>query len=275
MQRNLMFISFFSGLIVLVLAACSQTPEVSDDQHFIQGNLVEAQGQDDARAIIEEVELANGNLVRFIDESVSFEGGGIGMLEIIVDESKPLLASLDASATPLEVFQALAPERSAPSQLLDHHQRMATASDDVPELARKLDLSPMSLEDGGVIWSVCTNDFAFKNWYNSKLHVPNNFKHFGFGADMTGTKYGVTGKSTRRALSVCNHPNNFSGKTKVRVEKQFGQNLWILIQGTTYNMIPHRGMWYASQDPSFYLPTKYRVKASGGYFSIAGSWGKK
>lgn len=270
-----------SGLLALALVACGRAtgPETAPDG-FVQaphgGLAADVDPGLEAAAILDEVTLANGNTLRFIDESVSGVDGGIGMLEVIAPDATSVLATIrEQKPTPLEVFLSMVPGRPAPAALIAHHESLASA--------RGLDPAPRTLSyespevdseprAGGVLWSWCTNDSVFRNSYLNNLHWPNGFKHFGFGADMTGTHYGVTGFANDRALSVCNHPNA-SSNTRTSVWKRIGASTWVYIAGTSYNMIPHRGMWYASSDPGFQVASQYRVRASGGYYSIAGSWG--
>ncbi|MCA9836315.1 MAG: hypothetical protein KC422_05350 [Trueperaceae bacterium] len=280
-MKKSLSISILLVALVALLAACGQTIKpTAETEAFIQDTMTEAQEQSRGNAIIDELELANGSIVRFIDESASFEGGSIGMLELIGENAEPVLAKIEEkTATALEIYKFLAPDKPAPQKLIEHHKSLAASTNLIPVEARTLDLAESSLatQDGGVLWSWCSNQSTFKNTYLSSLHYPNNFKHFGFGGGLWGTNYGVTGSAKLRALSICNHPNATSN-TQVRIEKKLnyaGTTLWVLIQGTTYTMVPHRGMWYASQDPNFYLPSQYRVKAAGGYYSIAGSWGQK
>lgn len=279
MKKKPILLTLILSLVVLLLAACGQNLEPAEQtDSFIQNNLPDATVQNEGNAIIEELELDNGSIIRFIDESASFEGGGVGILEIISETAKPIMASVkEVSPTPLEVFKLLAPDREAPSALLTHHEQLAKSSETIPLEARELSMNnTLETLDGGVLYSICVNDSAFKSWYFDKLHGDNNFKYSGFGADLHGTKYGVTGVSNRRALSVCHHPNNNNQNVQTRVEVRFGANLWFLIGGTLHNLDDHRGMWYASEG---FSAARYRVKATpnnlNAVYSIAGSWGKK
>ncbi len=276
--KSVIVTSAFS-LIALVIAACGQIPnrtDIKQENGFIVNASTDTQGNTDptldAAAIIAEVKLENGNTLRFIDEGLSTDAGGVGMLELTLPNTQPLLATVrEENATPLEVFLMAAPHQEAPEKLLVSHQAQSKT------LPRSLTLKTageLQTQDGGVLFSWCSNSTVFHDAYRSELHFPNNFKYFGFGEDLSGKKYGVTGTSNRRALSVCNHLNAPS-HTKASVWKQIGVNTWTHIVGTSYDLGPHHGIWYASQDPAFLVSSKYRVVASGGYYSIAGSWGQK
>ncbi len=272
-----------ASLLLAGLAACGDItvpPEISESrfvQHTLEVPRVDERGDD--AATIAEIELDDGGLVRFIDESEGADDGAVGILEIIAHDAAPVAASfVEEQVTPLELFRAVAPDRQVPARLVAHHRAMALGSSVVQFEPRTLsldtDAASAQKQDGGVLWSWCSNTTVFRSSYLSALHNPNNFAHFGFGGNLWGGHYGVTGTATRRALSVCNHPNAI-GNTGVSVWREFGPNQWAYVAGTSYSMVPHRGMWYASQDPSFVLPTRYRVYANGGYYSIAGSWGLK
>ena len=276
--KSVIVTSAFS-LIALVIAACGQIPNQTDikqENEFIVNASADAQGNTDltldAAAIIAEVRLENGNTLRFIDEGLSTDAGGVGMLELTLPNTQPLLATVrEENATPLEVFLMAAPHQEAPEKLVTHQaQRKAQ-----PRSLTLKTAGELQTQDGGVLFSWCSNSTVFHDAYRSELHFPNNFKYFGFGEDLWGTKYGVTGNSSRRALSVCNH-ENASGDVYAKVQRNAGGS-WQYVAGTAHNLEPHRGMWYASSNAQGRTQV-YRTAAigrQGAYYSIAGSWGQK
>lgn len=271
-----------TGLLVVGLTACGGLEAVPEIQEtgFVREAPASPRADErgDDAAIIAEVALDDGGLIRFIDESAGEDDGAVGILEFTAPDAAPVAASFrEEQVTPLEVFRAVAPDRQLPDRLVTHHRATAVRSSVVEPEPRSLsldaDAGQLQSQDGGVLWSWCSNSNDFRLSYLYNLHYPNDFAQFGFGGDLWGTHYGVTGRAARRALSVCNHPNA-TGNTGVSVWREYAPNQWIYVQGTSYSMVPHRGMWYASHHP-YYVPTRYRVYASGGYYSIAGSWGQE
>ncbi|MCY1004347.1 hypothetical protein OV079_01950 [Nannocystis pusilla] len=81
----------------------------------------EIRAEADAEAILDEIVLAEGASVRFVDEQVSIEDGGVGMLARGMPRFADAVRALEL--TPLELYLALAPEKEAPARLWEDHDQ--------------------------------------------------------------------------------------------------------------------------------------------------------
>ena len=92
-MKSLLRLGLFAVLI-FTLAACSQTaqplaaPFISDI-----GESDVTENTTTAEAVIAELETATGSTLVFIDESLSVEGSGVGVLELTAAGHQPALAT--------------------------------------------------------------------------------------------------------------------------------------------------------------------------------------
>lgn len=275
------------SLLVLILAACSQDVVMPTEIPFIS----EADGvvgTEDRHvsedAIIAELTSESGSTFRFIDESLSVEGGGVGVLELTVARQETVLPALEKAFEPtaLEVYLALAPENAAvPARLREAHAATAEVRKDIPVKPRQLNLATSQRSNlvGPLGLSWCRNSATFQNNFHNWFFLGGGYAQEGYGLDIIWNNTGTTGVASRRVLAACNNPLHtpFADSTpvKVRVEAQFGANLWFLIGGTNQTLDNEEGMYYLSDG---FQAQRYRIVANAhpwAIYSLAGAWGKK
>ncbi len=257
-------------LVALFLSACSQERLAIQDEAFIHSEAeLETVGEtleSDQLGVIASLELENGNVVRFIDEQLAGDGYRIGVVEVTQPGFQSVISQLVAGQhlSPLELYLSLAPDKAAPPELTAHHRMLADAREEIPLEPRRLTRPALSTQAVGV--SACTGlasdtHWDFLDWVVDGFGAA--LPHHGHGHNLTSTHYGVTGASSKRALGTC----NAKGYVKsVRIEYQFGQNLWISVPlGGTW-LFPGTSLFYYS-DSGFLAPQKYRIRVG---FTVQG-----
>ena len=266
----------------LMLAACSQphkpdihedTSFVTDEASFIGSKTISPKELE----VLAELELSNGNVIRFIDEQFETGQPQVGVVELIQAEQSSVLSSLtnDGELSPLEIFLALA-DTQAPEKLMTHHRSLASNSDAIPHEPRSV---AIGLETQATDFTSCA--YMLPTGYHAKFltRVADAFgaalPHHGHGHNLTSTHYGVTGKSAKRALGTC----NASGYVKtVNVSYQWSSKIWVNVPLGVAGLFPGQSLFYYSNS-GFLLHQRYRIKvgytANGLAFNYAhteGSW---
>ena len=149
-MKSLLRLGLFAVLI-FTLAACSQTaqplaaPFISDI-----GESDVTENTTTAEAVIAELETATGSTLVFIDESLSVEGSGVGVLELTAAGQQPALATLQKfEPSALELFLAFAAKNaSAPERLVEaHREQVAAHTTGVRSEPRRLELETIRPTD--------------------------------------------------------------------------------------------------------------------------------
>lgn len=112
------------GALTTMACDVDSGPEVVEAADAVADEALVADA-DDEGAILDELVLAEGVRVRFVDERVSIADGGIGMLALGIPRFAEAVHSLEL--TPLELYLALAPENDAPARLWEDHARLAAS----------------------------------------------------------------------------------------------------------------------------------------------------
>lgn len=289
-------------LLLLGAAACGRVTDTDEVLRADEPFIVEGSGQESAdvaeadgeSAILAQFDMANGSVLRFIDESVDGVAGGVGLLEVTPAGAEQLLPTLDQEARPtaLEVFRAVAPPgAAAPARLVADHRRVAAARSDVALQPRDLTLPTLAAQGTtkGVVnnssWcdatATQTDLKRFHKVFKNSVHQAFGYEFHGHGADYQfGTKYGVTGTASRRALYVCSfYDGPFVADLKTSIWRNGGLfGGWDLLPGTSYTVPKGARMYYRSDDNPFDFPRKYRVKVvpqqHWAFYNIEGSWGE-
>jgi hypothetical protein len=264
---------------MIFIAACSQVPTPAVQETFISDEVGETAPETNNTAILAEVKQ-DGRTFIFIDESAVIEGGSVGILETTSAGQDAWLPTLnEMRPTALEVFLAVAPkEMNAPRQLRQNHTRLASLRSDVSEEPRALTLptSPHSNLVGPLNAAWCNDGLTFKNNFHNWFFVGMNYAHEGYGLDLWGTYYGVTGVASRRTLAACNNETPYTYATvAVHVQAQIGAGIWAVIPGTNKVLGSQTGMYYLSDG---WTAQRYRIRAQGHHYTtynLAGAWGTK
>jgi len=253
------------GAVMVLLAACSQGdfPE-QNEAAFVFSKADIDLGEtrvSDRPGVIASLELANGNVIAFIDEQAEGNEPRIGVVELGQPGSGSTLAQLTQAQplSPLELYLSLEPGRAAPAELVAHHRRLAEVRRAIPLEPRKLSVAGLTPQ-GVAINNYCNYETGFGNHFDFLGWVTDVFgaalPHHGHGHDLLYTHYGVTGKSSKRALGTC----NAGGYVKtVKLEYQFGQNLWFNVPLGVGWLFPGQFLFYYS-DSGFLVPNRYRIK---------------
>ena len=265
--------------LIIFIAACSQVPSPDFQETFIADENNATVSETDTAAVLAQVEK-DGRTFTFIDESAVVEGGSIGVLETTSAGQDALLPMLDElKPTALEVFLAIAPrEMKAPQRLLEHHSRLAATRSDLSGEARVITLpsSQQSNLVGPLTATWCEDAPTFQNNFHNWFFVGMNYAHEGYGFNLWGTKYGVTGVASRRVLAACNNETPYTYATvNTRIEAQISANLWVLVPGTVRALGSQAGMYYLSDG---WTAQRYRIKAQGHHYTdynLAGAWGRR
>ena len=276
-----------TSLLILVLAACSQPIAVPTETSFVSeadaADVTEDRNTSEA-AVIAELTSASGSTFMFIDESLSVEGGGVGVLELSSAGQTTVLPSLEKAFEPtaLEIFLALAPENAvAPARLYEAHVASAESREDVSTQPRQLNLTKGQASNlvGPLDISWCRNSATFHNNFHNWFFSGGGYAHEGYGLDIIWNNIGTTGVASRRVLAACNNPLHtpFAASTpvNVKVEAQVGANLWFLVGGTSKTLDNEEGMYYLSDG---FQAQRYRIIANAhpwAIYNLAGAWGKK
>jgi hypothetical protein len=218
--------------------------------------------------ILSELKLDNGNVLRFIDESMDGGTPRIGVVEVAAPRSGSVLRALtrEQPLTPLELYLALAPRGAAiPAPLLLHHQAAAKTTPGISSEPRVLTVEATAqaadvgwcYEESGALYHG-----EFLGLVVSEFGGP--LPNHGHGHDLTSTHYGVTGTSSKRALGTC----NVEGYVKsVGVEYQWSAALWVAVPLGVSWLFPGQSLFYYS-DSGVQVPQKYRIKVG---FTVEGN----
>jgi hypothetical protein len=264
---------------LLVIAACSQVPTPNLETFVAGENAADVVHEVTTTAVLAQVEQ-DGRTFTFIDESTVVKGGSVGILETTSAGQGAWLPTLnDMYPTALEVFLAVAPkEMNAPRQLLENHNRLASLRSDLSVEPRAISL-PISRQSnlvGPLTATWCQDGPTFKNNFHNWFFVGMNYGHEGYGLDLWGTKYGVTGVASRRILAACNNETPYTYATvAVHIQAQIGANIWAVIPGTYRVLGSQTGMYYLSDG---WTAQRYRIRAQGHHYTtynLAGAWGTK
>jgi len=270
--------------VMTLLAACSQEQSLSDhvEEGFVFSEAEFDAGESqvsDRLAVIASLELDNGNVISFVNEQLEGSEPKIGVVELGQPGNGATLSQFaQETPSPLELYLALASDKTAPAELVAHHQKLAAVRQEISPKPRKLSSAGLSTQ-GVEVNNLCNYETGFGNhadflgWVTAAFGaaLPNH----GHGHYLTSTHYGVTGKSSKRALGTC----NARGYVKsVRIEYQFGRNLWINVPlGVTW-LFPGQFLFYYS-DSGFLVPHRYRIKVGytvegnpGNTAHTEGSW---
>jgi hypothetical protein len=219
-------------------------------------------------AIIAELELDNGNVLRFIDESAGGDRPRIGVVEVTAPRAGSMLRALtrERPLTPLEIYLSLAPRGAVvPTPLTLHHQEVARTTPGIslePQVSTvgptvQADEVESCLGDSG-------NQYHLGFLGSVGLAFGAALPNHGHGHDLTSTHYGVTGFSSRRALGTC----NAEGYVKtVRIEYRWAENLWVAVPLGVSGLFPGQALFYYS-DSGFQVPQQYRIRVG---FTIQGN----
>lgn len=192
----------------------------------------------DADAIIDEITLDEGAVVRFVDEGVSVPGGGVGMLALGIPGFGAEIRRLDL--TPLEVYGALAPHKDPPKILRDHHLAAVALQDRPHPEPRKY-----HLEDGALVpvrqfsavppkplFTQTTGGAYCADWASEYC---DDIEDNQGGHDWCATAwvtddavYAYTGSATQRWLGAANCTEFFDWE----VQAEVSASLWQLVTGT-------------------------------------------
>ena len=269
---------------MMLLAACSQEQGLASqaEEAFVFNEAEFDAGESQVSeelGVIASLELDNGNVISFIDEQLEGNEPKIGVVELGQPGTNSTLSQFaQENPSPLELYLALTPDKVAPAELTLHHQKLAEVRSEISLEPRKLSSAGLSAQavdvhNGCNFETGFGNHVDFLGWVTAAFGaaLPNH----GHGHYLTSTHYGVTGKSSKRALGTC----NAGGYVKsVRIEYQFGKNLWINVPlGVTW-LFPGQFLFYYS-DSGFLVPHRYRIKVGytveGNPANIAhteGSW---
>jgi hypothetical protein len=204
---------------------------------------------DDARAIIAEIAVGERSTVRFIDESVSVPGGGVGVLLL----GAPRL-SADYKAlrlTPLELYKAIAPEGDAPELLQRDHLAAVEARGLASLEPRRVSLEGGALSLNGSMArkptpeSNAQSTSAFDCTYVVGIDEPGYWADTwcsatASGSDWCDTAFGLTGNNlayagaaAERWLGACNDSNISNATIGWVVQAEISAGLWSNVSGTS------------------------------------------
>jgi hypothetical protein len=264
---------------LVVIAACSQVPTPNIQAFIANKEAGEIVHEASAAAILAEVQQG-GRTFTFIDESAIVKGGSVGILETTSAGQNAWLPMLnDMHPTALEIFLAVAPAgMKAPQRLLENHTRLASLRSNLSEEPRTVVLptSQQSNLVGPLDAAWCNGGLTFKNNFHNWFFVGSNYAKEGYGLDLWGIKYGVTGVASRRTLAACNNytPYNYA-TVAVHIQAQIGAGIWTVIPGTNRVLGSKVGMYYISEG---FTAQRYRIRAQGHHYTtynLAGAWGTK
>lgn len=128
----------------------------------------EIRAEADADAILDEIVLAEGASVRFVDEQVSIEDGGVGMLARGMPRFADAVRALEL--TPLELYLALAPEKEAPARLWEDHDQAVELQGRESRAPRAFRLEQGALAPAGDTFAARAPEPLFTMW-NGTLHI--------------------------------------------------------------------------------------------------------
>jgi hypothetical protein len=268
--------TFLTLTFLLMIAACSQVPTPRLET-FITGEDNDAVHEADTTTILAEVQQG-GRTFTFIDESAVVEGGSVGVLETTSAGQDAWLPTLnDMRPTALEVFLAVAPKAmKTPQRLLENHTRLATMRDDVAAEPRVLATPQQSNLVGPLNATWCEDAPTFQNNFHNWFFIGGGYASEGYGLNLWGTYYGVTGVASRRVLAACNNETPYSYATvAIHIQAQIGANIWAVIPGTNRVLGGQTGMYYLSDG---WTAQRYRIRAEGHHYTtynLAGAWGTK
>jgi hypothetical protein len=276
------FVSLLMGSL-LVLAACSQaSPLSSQESDFIhsESSSQETLGKtvsSDQLSIISELELDNGNTVRFINEQMEGSDSQIGVVEVIQPKTRSVISALTSSSvSPLELYLALSAEKDAPQELTLNHEFLATMNTEIPKEPREVSLSTFSTQADEVKSCLYMLDSDYHRHFLSWVETAFGAalpKHE-HGHYLTSDHYGVTGFAPKRALGTC----NASGYVKyVDISFEWIKGVWIDVPLGVAGLTPGQSLFYHSN--SGYLPKRYRIEVdfttnglAGNNVHTEGSW---
>jgi hypothetical protein len=236
---------------------------------------VSAQGIDTAR-VIAAFSLKTGSDVQLIDVSQGDADSGVMIVHTLprISRGRSPQATI---LSPLELFTALAPDRTPPSVLRRHHDYLARRGVFAPQarvLAAPLWATPefgdLPPEYGPV--DLCDGDFH-SNWaWFSMGHGVNN-QHFAFEL-WTGWSV-MTGTSAPRSAALCMHARQPSGSSaRYDILNKVEGGPWQTIFSSNW-MGPGQGVGFQTYGPE---PGRTRIrlttKEDARYIFWAGaSWG--
>jgi hypothetical protein len=260
--------------LILFIAACSQVPTPASQETFISNEAGETTSETTTTAVLAKVKQ-DGRTFTFIDESSVVEGGSIGILETTSVGQDAWLPTLnELRPTALEVFLAVAPKMNVPQRLLENHARLASSRSDVAEEPRAITMPQQSNLVGSLNATWCEDGPTFQDNFHDWFFVGGNYAHEGYGLNLWGTKYGVTGVASRRVLAACNNETPYTYATvAVHIQAQIGANIWAVIPGTNRVLGSQTGMYYLSDG---WTAQRYRIRAQGHHYTtynLAGAWG--
>jgi hypothetical protein len=275
-KRSITFLTF---VFLLTISACSQVPTPAVQETFISNDSGETVYETNTIAILAEVEQ-EGRTFTFIDEGAVVEGGSIGVLETTSADQSAWLPTLnEMRPTALEVFLAVAPkEMKVPQQLLENHNRLASVRSDLLAEPRAITLptSQQSNLVGPLTATWCKDGPTFKTNFHNWFFVGGGYAYEGYGLDLWGTYYGITGVASRRTLAACNNYTPYDYATvAVHIQAQIGAGIWAVIPGTNRVLVSKTGMYYLSEGLAV---QRYRIRAQGHHYTtynLAGAWGTK
>ncbi|WP_434426061.1 hypothetical protein [Nannocystis pusilla] len=107
----------------------------------------EIRAEADADAVLDEIVVAEGASVRFIDERASVADGGVGMLAHGIPRFAEAVRALEL--TPLELYLTLAPGEEAPERLWEDHDAVAELQGRASRAPRAFRLEERGAGPGG------------------------------------------------------------------------------------------------------------------------------
>ena len=270
---------FLTLAFLLMIAACSQVPTPTLEAFVAGENAADVVHEMTTTAVLTEVQQ-DGRTFTFIDESAVVDGGSVGILETTSAGQNAWLPTLnEMHPTALEIFLAVAPkEIKAPQRLLENHTHLASLRNDLSKEPRALTLSASQQSNlvGPLDATWCNSGLTFKNNFHNWFFVGSGYASEGYGLDLWGTKYGVTGVASRRTLAACNNYTQYDYATvAVHIQAQIGANIWVVIPGTNKVLGSKVGMYYISEG---FTAQRYRIRAQGHHYTtynLAGAWGTK
>lgn len=232
--------------------------------------------------VIAEFQVGDAGILRFVDESASARGGGVGMLAINIPRFSATVSALEL--TPLELYRALAPGEQVPEVLRKHHIRYAELHGRGSPEPREVMLEGEHLigdfaagpqqfifaQDTGTMTNCSYGDPDLGHWSNT--YCPDIQNNQG-GYDSCSTDGSASGNATptnaaalERWLGICVYD---TADSVGWVVQSFSGGSWLNVVGTSTNVVDSQWVEYFSSGTSMAFRSVITASSSEWY-----QWGK-
>ncbi|HZF53353.1 MAG TPA: hypothetical protein VE093_32100 [Polyangiaceae bacterium] len=232
---------------------------------------------DHVNAIIAELAVGERSTVRFVDESLSVPGGGVGVLIL----GAPHLSAgyKELGLTPLELYRAIAPEGDVPELLRGNHLATLQARGLAAAEPRRVSLEAGALALDGTMARAPGHESNAQSTSSTACSYSAGKDEPGYWADtwcfstasgsdwcdtafgLTGNIYAYTGAAAERWLAACNDSNISNATIGWVVQAQTGAGVWSHVSGTSTTVAKNVSVNYYS---SGFSVQNYRASVTAG-----------